>query len=493
MSTTLQQTPMNTNKTQISYRTLWRWHFYAGLFVMPLLMVLAVTGTLYCFKPQLEPLLYPHLLIVQPQTTARLNANQLLVVAQQAAPAGSIPVSIPVNNRADRSSEFIFRFPDGGEHSVYVNPYTAKVLGSLSVSDRFMQTTRMLHRKLLLGKPGELLMELAACWTLVMIGTGIALWWPRRQPGSRHINRKGFWPQFSLKGRPFWKSLHATMGIWLAIGGIAFILTGLPWTGFWGKNFQALVGMTGLGAPPGVWGDLPLKSGQSRVQEISTPSHGTPHHHDDASMSSMVMDQLPVAQVPWAVGQLPVPNSTATPLANQPVPISQVIAKLAASGLMTDYTLALPASHDGVYVATYFPADPKQERTLYIDQYSGKILHDIRYDDYGAISKAVSYGTSLHMGRYFGLANQIISALISMGLGLMALTGAIMWWKRRPAHSLGAPAREQVAPPMLGWKISLVILGIIFPLMGVSLLIVWLIDRLLFSTTPIKANELPKL
>ncbi|WP_026471118.1 PepSY-associated TM helix domain-containing protein [Alkanindiges illinoisensis] len=482
MSTTLQQPPMNIDSSQASYRTLWRWHFYAGLFVMPLLMVLAVSGTLYCFKPQLELLLYPHLLIVQPQTTARLDANQLLVAAQQAAPAGSIPVSIPVNNSADRSSEFIFRFPDGGEHSVYVNPYTAKVLGSLSVSDRFMQTTRMLHRKLLLGKPGELLMELAACWTLVMIGTGIALWWPLRQPENRNTNRTGFWPQFSLEGRPFWKSLHASMGIWLAIGGIAFILTGLPWTGFWGKNFQALVGMTSLGAPPGVWGDLPLKSGQSGVQEISTPSHSASHHHDDASMSGMVMDQLPVAQLPWAVGQLPVPNSAATPLANQPVPISQVIAKLAAVGLMTDYTLTLPATPDGVYVATYFPADPKQERTLYIDQYSGKILHDIRYNDYGAISKAVSYGTSLHMGRYFGLANQIISALISVGLGAMALTGAIMWWKRRPAHSLGAPAREQTAPPMLSWKVGLVILGIIFPLMGVSLLVVWLIDRLLFST-----------
>lgn len=118
MSTTLTQTPMNTNKTQTSYRTLWRWHFYAGLFVMPLLMVLAVTGTLYCFQPQLEPLLYPQLLVVQPQTTTRLDANQLLAAARQATPAGSVPVSMPVNNRADRSTEFIFRFPDGAQHSL---------------------------------------------------------------------------------------------------------------------------------------------------------------------------------------------------------------------------------------------------------------------------------------------------------------------------------------------------------------------------------------
>src|SRR5690606_36643273 len=124
----------------------------------------------------------------------------------------------------------------------------------------------------------------------------------------------------------------------------------------------------------------------------------------------------------------------------------------------------------------YFPPDPKQERTIYIDQYSRSVMRDIRYTDYGAISQAVSYGTSLHMGRYFGLANQIISALISVGLGAMAVTGALMWWKRRPTHSLGAPSREPSTPFTRGWKLGLVLLGVVFPLMGVTLLMVWAAD-----------------
>ena len=28
------------------YRTIWRWHFYAGLFVGPFILVAALTGTL---------------------------------------------------------------------------------------------------------------------------------------------------------------------------------------------------------------------------------------------------------------------------------------------------------------------------------------------------------------------------------------------------------------------------------------------------------------
>src|SRR3546814_11937732 len=37
-----------------AYRTIWRWHFYAGLFVIPFVLLLAVTGEAYLFKPQVE-------------------------------------------------------------------------------------------------------------------------------------------------------------------------------------------------------------------------------------------------------------------------------------------------------------------------------------------------------------------------------------------------------------------------------------------------------
>lgn len=460
MSTIVESLSTTTNKQASAYRTLWRWHFYAGIFVMPLLVVLAITGTLYCFKPQIELLLYPQLLMVQPQSTPKLDSDMLLSAARHAVPAGSSAISLQVLTDANRSAEFVFRLPDGQQQSVYVNPYNGRVLGALSVADRFMQVTRMLHRKLLLGKPGELLMELAACWTLVMIGTGVAMWWPRDQTG----NRKEFWPRFSLKGRLLWKSIHAAMGIWLALGAIAFVLTGLPWSGFWGKQFNLLVAGANLGAPPGVWGDLPLRSGmpgKQASQGANVTSQAMHHHDGQHSAHGTVMDQLPIPNVPWAVGNLPLPSSGMAEAAVTSIPIHKVIDHVAALGVNTEYSLALPAARDGVYTVIYSPADPKLERTMYIDQYSGAVLRDIRYGDYGAVAQVVSYGTSLHMGRYFGLANQILSALISIGLAAMAVTGAIMWWKRRPARALGAPVKDQVAPPMREWIIGLAILELI--------------------------------
>ena len=38
----------------ITYRALWRWHFHAGLFCIPFVLVLALTGSIYLFKPQID-------------------------------------------------------------------------------------------------------------------------------------------------------------------------------------------------------------------------------------------------------------------------------------------------------------------------------------------------------------------------------------------------------------------------------------------------------
>src|SRR5690606_13963142 len=70
------------------YAMLWRWHFYAALFVMPLLIILGITGTIYLYKPQIEALAYPSQLHVPAQSTPRLPQQVLYEIAQDNTPAG---------------------------------------------------------------------------------------------------------------------------------------------------------------------------------------------------------------------------------------------------------------------------------------------------------------------------------------------------------------------------------------------------------------------
>jgi uncharacterized iron-regulated membrane protein len=481
MSSALHSSAQAASTRSGAYRTLWRWHFYAALFVMPFLIVLAITGTLYCFQPQIEPLLYPKLMKVEPGTTPQLTESALLSRASAVMPAGSRATTASMNHDPRRSAEFVFRLPDGDKQSIYLNPYTGQVLGTLSVEYRLMRQIRLIHRGLLIGKPGELIMELAACWTLVMIGTGLALWWPR----DKFSFRGQLLPRLALRGRPLWKGLHAVLGFWLAAGALAFVLTGLPWSGSWGKQFKALATSAQLGYPAGAWGDSHLHSTLRAAGAVGVPatSPGAAmgrHDHLTESMPGMTMDDLPLPQTPWATGNTRVPQSRAT-MRQSVVSLDEIIAIAHAKGLLSGYDIALPTSPTGVYTVSYFPPDPRDERTLHIDQYSGAVLTDIGYRDYGAVAKAISYGTSLHMGRFFGLANQLLCSAISLGLVAMAVTGCVMWWKRRPQRSLGAPARPRTAPPMRAWTSGLILIGAVFPLMGTSLLGVWIVDRVIFG------------
>ena len=84
---------MSTQKVSF-YNLAWRWHFYAGLFVAPFMVLLALTGIIYLFKPQLDPLIYGDLLTVQSAEHA-LSADEQLQRAQAAFPQGKISKYLP--------------------------------------------------------------------------------------------------------------------------------------------------------------------------------------------------------------------------------------------------------------------------------------------------------------------------------------------------------------------------------------------------------------
>ncbi|MGR8025046.1 PepSY domain-containing protein, partial [Burkholderia cenocepacia] len=71
-----------------------------------------------------------------------------------------------------------------------------------------------------------------------------------------------------------------------------------------------------------------------------------------------------------AGGTVPVAHSPSAPT---PGPWARARANAidAGLGVTSGCTLALPSGADGVFTASDLPADPKAERTIYVDQYSG--------------------------------------------------------------------------------------------------------------------------
>ncbi|MCY1692472.1 PepSY-associated TM helix domain-containing protein [Exiguobacterium sp. SL14] len=52
-------------KRQSWHQSMWRWHFYAGIIFAPIFIILAVTGSIYLFKPQIEDALYGDMIFTQ--------------------------------------------------------------------------------------------------------------------------------------------------------------------------------------------------------------------------------------------------------------------------------------------------------------------------------------------------------------------------------------------------------------------------------------------
>ncbi|PSN15277.1 peptidase [filamentous cyanobacterium CCT1] len=452
------------------YRTVWRWHFYAGLFVIPFMVILAATGIIYLFKPQLDAAMYNNLMFVQPASATLPYAEQIQSV-ESAYPAAVITQVTPPA-AADRSSEVLLTTADERNLMVFVNPYSGEVLGDRDEDNNLQAIARKIHGELLIGKLGDYLVELAACWGLVLLLTGLYLWWPRQKFAVLGTLIPRLWSQ---NKRIFWRDLHAVPGFYgvLLIGFL--ILTGLPWTGFWGDTFAQVWGQF----PAQMWDDVP----QSAVLTGSLNQRGQ--------------------VVPWAVEQLPMPQSApsghaghsghqaATPAQSglapgTPVSLDAVIALAQAKGAPPGFSVTLPEGETGVFTVSAFPPDPTQEVTLHIDQYSGTVLADVRWQDYGLVPKAVEMGTAIHMGKYFGFANQLLMLVAALIVMLLAITGAVMWWQRRPQGTglIGAPP---MPAHVQSWRVPLAIvavLGLAFPLVGLSLVIVLLLDYFVLNRIP---------
>ncbi|NJR67101.1 MAG: PepSY domain-containing protein, partial [Leptolyngbyaceae cyanobacterium CRU_2_3] len=239
--------------------------------------------------------------------------------------------------------------------------------------------------------------------------------------------------------------------------------------GFWGETFAQIFNQF----PAQMWNDVPQST----------------------QLTGSLNQQSQV--VPWAVEQMPMPQSTsqnhqaghaanaqAATETSAPVTLDSVIALAQSRGVVPGFNVALPAGETGVYTVSVFPNDPAHEATLHIDQYSGQVLADVRWQDYGIVPKAVELGIAIHMGKYFGLANQLLMLLACLIVILLSVSGAILWWRRRPADRLGAPPLPQHVQQ---WRIPLAIvaiLGIAFPLVGISLVAVLLLDYGVISRIP---------
>ena len=433
-----------------AYAAVWRWHFYAGLYVAPFLVMAALTGLVMLFERAVEHWQHPEM--TRSGEAGRVSHQARLDAARSAVPGATLVLYQPGREVGEPTRVSVDRA--GAPGTIYVDEGTGRVLGFVPDSRRIDRIANRIHATLLLGDLGDRLIEIAAGLGILLLASGLYLWIPRAGPLRSAFGIGPGGP------RIVWRDAHKLVGFLLAPVLLFYLVSGLAWTGVWGGRLVQ------------AWSTFPAAK--------RAPGADGGHQHVALNADSS-------KRVPWGLEQTPLPASSSGSHARD-LTLDEAIAIAQRSGIGPRFWAGVPEGRADVWTVAQTTmagdiVDPRDELTLHLDRRTGAILARVAWSDYGLGARAMAAGIPLHMG-YLGPWNKLASAAVCGLVLLLAVSGPVTWWLRRPARSLRLAAPPApVRVPALAW-VLLVTMSLAFPLVALVLLLVALADRLVVRRLP---------
>ncbi len=214
-------------------------HLWLGLSSGLVVFIIAITGCIYAFQDEIQNATQPYRFVEQ-QDKAFLRPSQIQQIAGNALPGKHVH-AIMYQGQARAAKAIFYAEPEAGDYYyfVYINQYTGEVL---KVSDEYKTFFRFIldgHFYLWLPhEVGHVIVASATLIFLVMVISGIILWWPRNKAGRRQ--------RFSIKFNAKWRrknyDLHNVLGFYVASLALVFAITGSVWGFEWfGKMYYGAI------------------------------------------------------------------------------------------------------------------------------------------------------------------------------------------------------------------------------------------------------------
>jgi uncharacterized iron-regulated membrane protein len=355
-------------------------HLWLGFTSGLLVFIIAVTGCLYAFQAEISDLTQPFR-FVEHQARPWLPPSRLKAVAEEKLPGKHVHAVL--YSGSERAVQVIFYNVDHEYYYiVYVNQYTAEVLEVKDMHADFFQFILDGHFYLWLPDAiGQPIVATVCLVFLVMIISGIFLWWPRKKKDSKQ--------RFSIKWNARWRrvnyDLHNVLGFYAFSIALILALTGLVWGFQWyAKGVYSVAG------------------GEKSLDYFDPPSDKTKVYDDKIPAIDRVFDimqqQYPSAQ---AIEVHP--------------PYADSVA------------IATNANPD---MDTYWKVDYR-----YYDQYTLKevsVDHIYgRFPEAKAADKLLRMNYDIHTGAVLGFPGKVLAFLASLICASLPVTGVYIWWGRR--------------------------------------------------------------
>jgi uncharacterized iron-regulated membrane protein len=168
-----------------------------------------------------------------------------------------------------------------------------------------------------------------------------------------------------------------------------------------------------------------------------------------------------------------------------------MVATVTPLALAPPVLIAPPSKANAQWTARSDTANRPLRTTLTLDAATGAVLKRQDFGSRPLLDRIIGTGVAAHEGQLFGWLNQLLGLLTALGLMAMSIGALVLWWQRKPAGALGAP---RPLPPAGGFAFGLVgllvALGIVLPLLGISMIAVLLAERLVLRRFTLTRNFL---
>jgi uncharacterized iron-regulated membrane protein len=358
-------------------------HLWLGLASGLVIVIVALTGAIYAFQPELSKATQPYL-SVQPQNKPFLPVSQLKAIAARQLP--DIKPTRLIFKGRDGSAivHFIGKKPKRYYHAVFLNPYTGEVLKVKDLNTDFFRIILNGHMYLWLPQDiGHVIVSWACLIFFVMIVSGIVLWWPRNKARVK----SSFKVKWKASPKRLNYDLHNVFGFYACWVLVFIVVTGLVWSFEWAANAE-------------YW----LLSGGNKKQKIPQP----------VSVKTTVQDTIH--------------------------PLDKIFNSVTAIYPGADrLQIAFPQNDSASVMVRVYPDKDTYYRMhyLYFDQYTAAQRSFAvwgKYEDANGGEKASRMNFDIHVGAIAGLPGRLLVFFAALIAASLPVTGFYIWWGKMKKH-----------------------------------------------------------
>lgn len=366
-------------------------HLWLGLASGLIIVFLGITGCILAFEQEIKSVTQPYLYVKESNQPV-LPPSKLQQIAVAVLP-DKIPHSVSYMDKGKSAQVAFYNEAPEYYYVVYINQYTGEVLKVKNEDADFFRVVLMGHYYLWLPPGiGQPILATATLIFLIMLISGIVLWWPRNKAARKQ--------RFSVKWNAKFKrknyDLHNVLGFYMSWIAIFIAVTGLVWGFQWfAKSLY--------------W----TTSGGRQLVEFYEPVSEKP-------MQPVVSAGAPAIDKVW---QKMVASYPTAEVIEVHIPGSDSAA------------IEAVANPDA---STYWKAD-----YIYFDQYSLKeinVTHPYgRYGDAGAADKIMRMNYDVHTGAVLGITGKIMAFFASLIAASLPVTGFLIWRGRHKKKKVVKP------------------------------------------------------